>query len=185
MNLRNSIILSIVMGGLALEGSAFSIDLPGAQGTPVSAVNQFDRDFLVKAYRGGNTEVELGRLAQKKAGSKDVKDFAETMIWDHGKADTVVEALANQRGIALPKEVEPSTRQKMAELSGLDSAAFDKAYVDLMVEDHKTDVAEFENAVGQLSDPEIKGFAEKTLPVLKGHLERIEGIAKQQNNKGG
>ena len=45
MNLRNSIILSIVMGGLALEGSAFSIDLPGAQGTPVSAEYTSPADY--------------------------------------------------------------------------------------------------------------------------------------------
>jgi len=44
--------------------------------------------------------------------------------------------------------------------------------------DHECE--KFDNIIGQLRDPEIKGFAEKTLPVLKGHLERIEGIAKQQ-----
>jgi putative membrane protein len=48
-----------------------------------------------------------------------------------------------------------------------------------MVEDHKKDVKEFDEATRKLTDPELKAFAMKTLPVLKTHLSEIQKIKSQ------
>ena len=34
----------------------------------------------------------------------------------------------------------------------------------------------FEKASKSLKDPELKGFAEKTLPTLRGHLEHVKKV---------
>jgi putative membrane protein len=52
--------------------------------------------------------------------------------------------------------------------------AFDKAYMDDMVKDHKKDVAEFRKEANGGKDSDIKGFASKTLPTLEEHLKMAE-----------
>jgi putative membrane protein len=52
-----------------------------------------------------------------------------------------------------------------------------------MVSDHKKDVKEFEKATKNLSDPELKAFAEKTLPTLQEHLTQAQNLDAQLKGK--
>jgi putative membrane protein len=54
-------------------------------------------------------------------------------------------------------------------------AAFDKAYVDLMVQDHRKDIAEFKQHQND-KDADVQGFVTKTLPALQDHLQRAEQV---------
>jgi putative membrane protein len=42
---------------------------------------------MAKAASGGKAEVELGRLASERGTSDAVKQFAQRIVTDHGKAD--------------------------------------------------------------------------------------------------
>nr|WP_246229545.1 DUF4142 domain-containing protein [Mucilaginibacter humi] len=64
----------------------------------------------------------------------------------------------------------------MADLSAKKGADFDKAYVDKMVSDHKSTVDLFESESKNSKDADLKGFADKTLPTIKAHLEHINAI---------
>jgi ABC-type branched-subunit amino acid transport system substrate-binding protein len=52
--------------------------------------------------------------------------------------------------------------------------ALGKAMVD---KGHKKAVSDFEKASKSAKDPEVKAFAEKTLPTLQHHLERAEALS--------
>ena len=47
-----------------------------------------DRQFITTVAQDGMAEVELGKLAQEKASSADVKQFAQRMVNDHSKSST-------------------------------------------------------------------------------------------------
>ena len=53
---------------------------------------------------------------------------------------------------------------------------FDKKNVSMMVEDHKDDVEDFQDAADKLDDGDIKTFAINTLPTLQKHKMAIEEI---------
>jgi putative membrane protein len=55
---------------------------------------------------------------------------------------------------------------------------FDKSYVKGMIEDHKSDIKEFQKEAAEGKDPQAKAFAAATLPTLRTHLQKIELIAK-------
>ena len=46
-------------------------------------VSDADKKFVKEALQGGNDEVQLGKLAQEKGSSADVKSFGEKMVTDH------------------------------------------------------------------------------------------------------
>lgn len=140
------------------------------------AVVADDAKFAVDAANGGMTEIELSKLATTKAQNAEVKKFADMMIMDHTKAAEELKGIAQTKNITLPDSVNADSKQAIADLSKKSGADFDKAYVDKMVSDHKSTVDMFESASKNLKDPDLKAFADKTLPVIKGHLDHINKI---------
>jgi len=138
-----------------------------------------DAKFAVDAANGGMTEVELSKLAAAKAINADVKAFANMMITDHGKANEELKGIAATKNITLPDSVNADSKSAIEDLSNKSGADFDKAYVDKMVSDHKSTVDMFESASKNLKDPDLKAFVDKTLPVIKGHLDHINRIQYQ------
>lgn len=144
--------------------------------TSTLATNTDDADFAVEAGNGGMAEVEMGKLAAAKATNPDVKKFGEMMVTDHSKANEELMALAKSKNITLPGAPGADEQKMMADLSKKSGKDFDKAYVDMMVDDHKKDVDKFKDATTKLKDPDLKAFAVKTLPVLQTHLDAINKI---------
>lgn len=135
-----------------------------------------EEDFWNKAAEGGMAEVELSKLAQTKSQNADVKKFAQMMITDHTKANTELKALAAKKNVTLPTALSSSHKSTLDKLGTLSGADFDKAYVDAMVSDHDGAVSLFQTEGDGGTDPDLKAFAAKTLPTLKGHQTAIKDI---------
>jgi putative membrane protein len=139
-------------------------------------VDQNTMDFANKAATGGMMEVELGKLAQDKASSQQVKDFGKMMVDDHTAANNNFKDITSKKNISLPASVTDDQRKEIDNLSKKSGKDFDKAYVDMMVKDHKDDIKEFKEAGGKVPDNDIKNFITGTLPTLQKHLDAIEAI---------
>lgn len=141
-----------------------------------SAVDKDDAKFAVAAANGGMAEVELGELAKQKAANAKVKDFGAMMVTDHSKANDELKALAKSKNITLPTVIDRDEQKVKDNLSAKSGADFDKAYVSNMIDDHKKDIKDFEDASNNCKDADLKAFAVKTLPTLKMHLDAIQKI---------
>ncbi|NEM96214.1 DUF4142 domain-containing protein [Pontibacter burrus] len=144
--------------------------------TPQEETKDDLSEFMTKAASGGMMEVELGKLAQQKGQHADVKNFGQMMVTDHTKANDELKALAAAKGIMLPDSMGSDHMDHVRNLRDKTGADFDKAYMNLMVDDHKDDIDEFEEAARDLHDADAKAFASKTLPVLQKHHERAKQI---------
>ena len=154
--------------------NALKADIATKDSTMV--IDKDDAKFAVAAANGGMAEVELGNLAQEKAVNLKVKDFGAMMVKDHSKVNDELKALAKSKGITLPDALDNDMQKIKNDLSAKSGANFDKAYVSNMIDDHKTDIKEFEKAAGNCKDPDLKAFAKNTLPTLKLHLAAIQKI---------
>jgi putative membrane protein len=164
---------SSAQGATSTGGSAQSSQSDSKAG----AVAQADKSFVMKAAQGGMAEVELGNLAKEKAQSDQVKQFAQRMVDDHGKANKELKSIAQQKGITLPTSLPAKEQKTKDKLSSLSGEQFDHAYMQHMLMDHKKDVAEFKKASTTSKDNDIKEFAGKTLPTLQDHLKEAQQIA--------
>jgi putative membrane protein len=135
--------------------------------------------FLIKAAEHQKKEIALGALAREQAESPDVRQFAEIMIRDHARAAGELQQLASKEDIELPADSAPPQAGPESEYRLLDQSgsAFDRAYMEEMVRDHRTHVSEFEQRARQLTDPEVRRWASATLPVLKEHLRIAQDVA--------
>ena len=142
-----------------------------------ATLTESDRNFLMEAAQGGMAEVELGRLASQKAQNPEVKRFGERMVTDHSKANGELKQLATQKGVTLPTDLGAEQKQEMDRLSKLSGAAFDREYMKLMVEDHDKDVKAFQDEANRATDPDVRSFASKILPIIQEHQKMAHDIA--------
>ena len=138
-----------------------------------------DMKFLKKAASGGMMEVQMGQIAQEKGQSQDVKDFGSRMVTDHGKANDELKAVAQQKGVTLPTEMDKKHRSMVDKMKKMSKGDFDKHYMREMVKDHVKDVEKFRMANQMVKDPDLQGWATKTLPVLEQHLQQAKQIGQK------
>jgi putative membrane protein len=135
--------------------------------SPVNAsLSDKDKAFMKEAAKGGQMEVNMGKEAQKKGKSADVKKIGGTMVADHTKANNELMAIAKKKGVDLSKE-KPASHS-------MGDANFDKDYINMMVSDHEKDLSAFQAEAKNGSDADVKAFASKTSAVIKKHLDMVK-----------
>ena len=95
-------------------------------------VGKSDEQFITKAAQGGMMEVEVGRLAQEKGSTNEVKEFGRKLEQDHTKANEQLKQLAASKNVhsrrTWARKRLPWTR--FARLSG---DQFEKAFLKMAV----------------------------------------------------
>jgi putative membrane protein len=132
--------------------------------------------FARKAAVDNMAEVELANVARKQASQDSVRQYAERLHQDHQQANKKLQAVAQQKGISLPTDIDAKhkrERDKLAEKQGVD---FDADYLEAMIAEHRKDIKEFEKEAKEGKDPELKAYAAQTLPTLREHLKQAEQL---------
>jgi putative membrane protein len=140
--------------------------------------------FIMNAAKDGMAEVEIGKLATEKASNPQVKQFGQRMVDDHGKANEELKTLAQNKNVTLPTELDPKHKATRDRLSKLSGDAFDHAYMQEMVVDHRKAVNAFRTEEKSGTDPDIKAWAAKTLPTLEEHLKLAQEANKAVGTSG-
>ena len=96
------------------------------------------------------------------------------MVWDHSKALAQVQRLAYDKKVTVPTKPKAEDQALHRRLSRLSGAAFDRAYKQAMIEDHRMDVAEFAREASRGRDAAVRNWAKTTLPTLRMHLQMIQ-----------
>ncbi len=159
------------------SANSAKIDSPGASSRPIKA-DEESSSFMVRAADGGMAEVQLSQMAQNKATDAKVKNFASMMVQDHSAANSQVKSMASQRNVTLPDSVSDDNKKKSVDLSKKTGKAFDKAYMDQMVDDHQSAVDLFEKSADKVNDTDVKNFINNTLPKIRMHLDSAKAIRK-------
>jgi len=146
--------------------------------TPLNAA---DRGFVMKAAMGGMMEVQAANIILKNSTNDRVKNFASMMVRDHSNANNELKSLASAKGLTIPEDsLNAKNKAHMDAMEKMQGKALDKHYIDMMLNDHKKDVAEFEKESTSANDADLKNWAGKTLPTLKMHLDSVQAISKDK-----
>jgi putative membrane protein len=165
---------------LLIIAGSITTNFAKAQSTGTTTPDTATLNFITQANIGGIKEIKSGKLATQRAKSVSVKAFGAKMIADHSKANAQLLQIAKSKKytIAPPS---PGAIADDPMLNKSTGAAFDKSYVSMMVADHQKTVALFQKQATTGTDPAVKAFAQKTLPILQKHLTSIKSIAAKMN----
>ncbi len=130
-----------------------------------------DAQFMVDAADINLSEVKLGKLAESKGMSKEVRELGTMMVTDHQKAYDDMAALAKKKNISVPSDASDKSQKDYANLSEKKGSDFDKDYADAMVSGHKDAIDKFEKESKEATDADIQAWATNMLPSLRMHLD--------------
>ncbi|HJV61453.1 MAG TPA: DUF4142 domain-containing protein [Albitalea sp.] len=127
-------------------------------------------------------DIDAGKLAASKSGSKDVRQFAQLMVTDHGGVNQSAVALVTK--LKVTPEDNPTSRtlqqggdDNLAKLKTLRGGAFDRAYVDHEVSYHQAVLDALDKTlVPSASNAELKALLVKVRPAFVAHLEHAKHL---------
>jgi len=128
----------------------------------------------------------MGKLIVQNAQSPDLKNFGQRLVTDHTQADQRLAQIAAQQGAIIPTKADPTHQAMLDQLASLSGTDFDRAVEKDAVRDHERDIQLYKQAANNLQDPELKAFAQQTLPILQQHLDMARQLqAAASGSQGG
>lgn len=146
------------------------------------AVAKKDKEFIDKAGVAGLAEVEMGKLALKNGASKGVRDFGQTLIDDHSKANRELEQIAVTLNATVPTAVDAEHQRHLDMLSAMRGVEFDTSFSKHMVDGHQKVIAAFKAQSETGESPALRTFATATLPTLRKHLKIAQDLARAKTS---
>ena len=118
--------------------------------------------------------IEVAKLATTKASNGEAKSLAALVLKDHQLSLTAGANLAKELHITrlLPADSAMARAQvdEMAALNALSGAAFDRAFVQFIVDDHKAAIVKVTGVEPALATrASVKAFVRRRLPTLQAH----------------
>jgi putative membrane protein len=142
-------------------------------------------DVLSKIHEADQTEMEIGKMAEQKGATAEVRNFGKTLLHDHSAADRKVTAVARELNVQLSPPAKPGSELEAEQnhdaavkemLANVSGDTFDRDFLEAMREDHKEDIQKLTDAMNSTNDPKIKQLIAELLPKLKHHEEIAERL---------
>ena len=144
-----------------------------------SELSPVDHDFVAQANLGAPFQIDSGRLADKKALTPALREYARLMVDDYGAQKDALDRILQRKGIEAPPQplLQGAYRALLASLEGEeDVLELERNYMNAQLEYQKGSAALFENVIQNGTDSELKEFARTTLPKMEDHLQRITKV---------
>ena len=142
-----------------------------------SAFAQSPAEFINDASAQGIADIETSRLAHQKSESKEVKDYTIQVINDRTTANQHLAKIAKQLALPVAERSEVVDKAKRLMPQVKDGDTFDQAYAAAQVKNTEQAIEQLQQQAKTSELPELKAFAEETLPKLEEHLERARALA--------
>jgi putative membrane protein len=105
------------------------------------------------------------------------------MAGDHDNALQQLVELMEKNGIAQPKTLTEERTDAVDKMQGLSGGAFDREFVNVMVQDHQKAVGAFRQEVDIAQNADVRDYAKNMLPMLERHLKDARDLQNEINAK--
>jgi putative membrane protein len=140
-----------------------------------------DLPFIREAASANLLEVRLGQVAQTRATDPAVKNFGQRMISDHSSLQQQLTTMTSTNGITVSPTLDAQQQQDISRLQALSGPEFDRAYLELMIQDHQNDVNHFQNEARSNHSAPVQNLITTSQPVLQQHLSLAQQVGRQLN----
>jgi putative membrane protein len=149
----------------------------------VSGLSPSDANFVAQANLGAPFQIDSGRIAEKKATTARIRDYAHLMVTTHIPVVDALNDVLKRKGLSAPPNtlLHGAYNAMIAKLGTENGAALDRDYVEGQVEYQKGNAALFRSEIENGDDPNLKEFARQTLPKIEDHLKRALVLAKSEH----
>lgn len=141
-----------------------------------NAFAQSPAEFIDDASAQGMADIEASRLAHQKSESKEVKDYTIVVINDRTTANQHLAKIARQLDLPVAPREEIVEKAKALMPQVMEGTTFDEAYTASQVKTTQQAIERLQQEAQATDVPQIKAFAEETLPKLQNHLQMAKAL---------
>jgi putative membrane protein len=150
--------------------------------TPSPSTGVVDRNvkadikFIREETADNKLETDLAQLAQSRAQNSDVRRYAQRMISDNARLQNEWVNMAAASGLTINPSYGKKHRRKLEDLQKLSGKDFDRAYMTLMIQNHKDYLTAFRTDGKNARSTQVRNLVSNDLPVLEQHLSMAQQI---------
>ena len=150
---------------------------PTQPSLPVAAA---ERTFITEAAASGQAEIDASRMMAARSSDPSIKTYARQLEREHLSANDELKRIAEGKGIVVPVIASKETRDLLDRLRGMPTTESDRTFVrEFGIETHNKAIQLFEKEAREGQDPQLRAFAEQTLPRLREHLTMAQQLQRQ------
>jgi putative membrane protein len=164
------LVVSAVLTALATSAPAAPTPTANASGTPLGPDDTY---FVTQTSLGTPFQVDAGRVALAKGTTQAIRSYADLMVSSHITVnDALLAVLKNKAPVPPPTLLKAAYATTVSTLQHESGSTLDADYVRGQVNYQKANAALYEYEIANGTDPDLKVFAQETLPKIQDHLAR-------------
>jgi putative membrane protein len=134
--------------------------------------------ILAQIHKANLKEIAIGKIAEGKASTSEVRAYADQLVQDHTNADQIVVAMAQKTGAHLHE----SAHGKLADekLSSAGGATFDRLFLQQTGADQERLIRSLQQEREDASDDDLEALIDKTMPILEQHRDLAQILMKKE-----
>ena len=147
--------------------------------SPEASSKKTSVSILAQIHQADLKEIAIGKIAEEKASTDEVRAYAVQLVNDHTNADQMVLATAQKTGAHMRGAATARSKgdQKLNSASG---AQFDRMFLEQTSADHKKLMSELQQEREDASDDEIEALIDKIMPILQQHHDLAQILLKKE-----
>jgi len=146
--------------------------------SPASSGKKNTATILVRIHQANLKEIALGKLAQGRATTSELRSYADQLVQDHTNADQMVLATAQKTGTRLHESKHGKlVSQKLSSAGG---AGFDRLFLQQISSDHERLIRSLQQEREDANDDDIEALIDKIVPILEQHRELAQILMKKE-----
>jgi putative membrane protein len=165
-----TMVLSAVLIALAASAPAAPTPAASVSGTPLGPDDTY---FVTQTSLGTPFQVDAGRVAETKGTTQAIQSYADLMVSSHITVNNALLAiLKNKAPVPPPTLLKAAYDTMLSTLQHESGETLDADYVRGQVNYQRANTSLYEYEIANGTDPDLKAFAQETLPKIQDHLAR-------------
>jgi predicted outer membrane protein len=158
-----------------MEPSQYGQQFQGEPGQEAQA----ELNFICQVSVYGYAQMSYARLAEERAASPAVKDFAAKVLDAQSEMNNRIRQIAiQQEGVTAPRGLDAARLDQREQLAGLSGGAFDRAYLQMTVQDGLGVLRVFHREAST-AEPVMGRFAGNGQPVIEERVRQAQSLLGQ------
>lgn len=134
-------------------------------------------EFVVHAAMVDKMQIRIGEMALEKAVNEEVRNYGNLIKQDHTNSLNTLQKIMEERSMNIPDTLAENFNQKILELQNASGAEFDRIFLDMMIKDHKKEIAKYENAKAHIpKDKRLNEWVDNSIPALHRHEQKAKQL---------
>jgi putative membrane protein len=157
--------------------------------SPLASSKNSSAAILAQIHRADLSEITIGKIAEGKATTSEVRAYADQLVTDQTNVDQMVVAVAQKTGARLHEAAaapragrHKSAQGKLVEqkLSSASGAGFDRLFLQQTSSDHEKLISTLQREREDASNDEVEALIDKIIPVLEQHRDLAKILMKKE-----